>query len=275
MFNKLGMIAGSGELPKRVVEHCQKNGIELFAISIKGFGDKSLYESNNIKFIELSFGQVGKAIKFFKTNNISKIVFAGAVKKPSFYKIRIDFKGLFLLKNILKNKFLGDNSVLETVIIFFEKRNIEILEIDKVIDNIKFEKGFNSNSTTELNNDFLDNVNLGKGVLEKLSNLDIGQSIAIQQKNVIGIECVEGTKELINRCGIIKYKNGDRPILIKMKKIDQTRKADLPAVGPDTIEQLHEAGFSGIVVDYKNCLAVSLEKTIDLSNKYNIFIYGI
>ena len=60
-----------------------------------------------------------------------------------------------------------------------------------------------------------------------------------------------------------------------MKKNNQTRKADLPTIGPDTIEQLYRAGFAGMAIDSDNCLVLSIEKVIDLANKYNIFIYGI
>ena len=118
--------------------------------------------------------------------------------------------------------------------------------------------------------------NTRKRTLNKLSDLDIGQSIVIQQQNVIGIECFEGTEKLIERCSKLKYKYGEKPILIKLKKINQTRKADLPTVGPDTIEQLYKAGFSGLVVDAENCLVLSVEKLIDLSNGFSMVnIHGL
>ena len=38
-------------------------------------------------------------------------------------------------------------------------------------------------------------------------------------KNVIGIECFEGTEKLIERCSELKYKHGEKPILVKLKKV--------------------------------------------------------
>ena len=267
-MRNLGLIAGGGELPIKILDYCEKNCIELFTVVIKGFGDKTKYSN----CIELNFGQVGKAINFFKKNNVDNIVFAGYVKKPSLFKLKIDWKGLKLLKSILSSKLLGDNSILETVIKFFESCGINVLEVDKILDNIKFEAGFNSNIVCE---DYFDDIEIGKKVIEKLSDLDIGQSVIVQQKSVVGIECFEGTEKLINRCSELKFNVGRKPILVKMKKSDQTRKADLPTIGPDTIEQLHNAGFAGVALDSKNCLVVSIEKTKDLANKYNLFIYGI
>lgn len=272
-MKKLGLIAGNSDLPLQVRNFCKENNIDLYVTIVKGFGDPSQYDN----FIELKFGQVGKAIKYFKDNKVDQLVFAGGVKKPSFFnifEIGIDLKGLKLLKKILNNRFLGDNSVLETVVNFFQDEGLKILEIDKILKNVKFSKGFNT-SENSFDQEFLKDIELGKNVLEKLSDLDIGQSIAIQQKNVLGIECVEGTEELIKRCKNIKYKNGRKPILVKMKKINQTRKADLPTVGINTIEQLHDAGFAGLVVDSENCLVILIEKVLDLAKKYHIFVYGL
>lgn len=267
-MKKLGLIAGSGDLPIRVSEYCKNNNIELFTVVLKGFGDKTQY--NNL--IELDIGKVGKAIDFFKKNKVKDIVFAGSVKKPSFFKLKVDWKGFKLVKQILSNKILGDNMILETVINFFKSYEINVLEIDKILEHIKLGKGFNSNM---INKDHFYDIELGKEVINRLSDLDIGQSVVIQQKSVIGIECFEGTQKLIERCSELKYKYGKKPILVKLKKNNQTRKADLPTVGPDTIEQLYKAGFSGLVLDSENCLVISIERVIDLSNKYNIFIYGI
>lgn len=271
-MKKLGLIAGKGNLPVQIREFCKEHKIQLFVILVKGFGNKNDFQDYNC--IELNFTSVGKAIKFFKNNKVNKILFAGNVKKPSFNIFTLDLQSILLLKAILQNKFLGDDSVLSTVINFFNKKGFEILEIDKILDNIKLEKGFNS--FVKFQNKLLnDDIELGKSTLEKLSDLDIGQSIVVQQKNVIGIECIEGTEQLIKRCGEIKYTNGNKPILIKIKKVNQTRRADLPTIGPDTIEQLYKAGFCGLAFDYQNCLVMSIEKVIELSNKYKIFLYGI
>lgn len=273
-IKKLGLIAGNGNLPLQIVDECNKNNIEVVVIILKNFANRNDYK--NVKnIVELPITSIGKALKFLKNNDIKDVIFAGGVKKPSFNLFVWDLKAFQLLKMILKNKFLGDNSILNTIIQFLNDNGFNVLEIDNVLENIKFNKGFNSNIDFSGVNDFEKDIELGVSVLHKLSDFDIGQSIAIQQQNVIGIECVEGTKELINRAGQLKYNKGRKPILVKMKKLGQNRQIDLPTIGPDTIEQLYNNGFAGLVIDYQNCLVVSINKVIELSNKYNIFVYGI
>ncbi len=38
-----------------------------------------------------------------------------------------------------------------------------------------------------------------------MSDIDIGQSIIVQQKQIIGVEAIEGTDNLINRCSKLQF----------------------------------------------------------------------
>ncbi len=271
--NKLGLIAGAGDLPLQVVEYCNNKGIDLYVVVLKDFANPSRYQDQ--KHIPLSLFQLDKCLKYFKSNGVRDLIFGGGVKRPSFNIFKcLTPTSLRLLSQILKNKFLGDNTVLSTIIRFFNQEGFSVLEIDQVLDHIKFSAGFNTQFRFK-DEAFLQDIELGVQTLKALSNLDIGQAVALQQGCVLGIECMEGTKELINRCSNYKHPVGRGPILLKMKKTNQTRQADLPSIGPDTIMQLHDAGFCGLVVDSQNCLAISIKKTLDLADKYNIFIYGI
>ena len=80
---------------------------------------------------------------------------------------------------------------------------------------------------------------------------------------------------MIKRCKELKYEAGRKPILVKIKKKGQTKKADLPTIAPDTIKQLKESGFAGIFMDCKNGLVLDKEKVIEEANKEGIFVYGI
>ncbi|GMO59717.1 MAG: hypothetical protein Ta2D_05390 [Rickettsiales bacterium] len=124
------------------------------------------------------------------------------------------------------------------------------------------------------NNDYKIDIELGVKVLKQLGELDIGQAIVIQNGMVIAIECIEGTQKMLEKCKDLKYNKGRKPILVKMKKTSQTDKADLPAIGAKTIEQLKSSDFAGVVIDSKNSIILEKEKTITLANKEKIFIYG-
>jgi len=271
-FKKLGIIAGGGNLPLIIIEECKKNKIEPVCVLIDGFANIDDYKGINTKTVRMGF--VGKTLKFFKENKVEEIVFAGGVKKPSLSSIRTDFKGLVLLKELLKNKLFGDNEVLDTVVKFLEKEGLSILKVDEVLLNNKIKKGYEKNMKG-LDRKYSDDIQIGVDALKQMSSLDMGQSIVVQQGVVIGVECIEGTENLIKRCGKLKYKDGRLPVLVKMKKKEQTEKADIPVIGKDTIKQLKKAGFAGVAIEANNCLILNKEETLLLADKEGLFIVGV
>ena len=60
----------------------------------------------------------------------------------------------------------------------------------------------------------------GLEIFKLLGKADLGQSIVVQNQLILGVECIEGTDELINRCSKYKRKE-DRGILLKLSKYNQ------------------------------------------------------
>ncbi|HSQ97370.1 MAG TPA: UDP-2,3-diacylglucosamine diphosphatase LpxI [Rickettsiales bacterium] len=272
MFDKIGLIAGSGNLPLLIIEECEKKGIKPYVVLIKDFAKEEDYK--HLNNITINFGDVGKALSFLNKNKVKNVVFAGAVKKPDLKTIWPDLKGFALLIKLLKCKIFGDNTLLQSVIHFLEKENFEVLPVDAILDDVKISQG-QAGKFGLPNNDYQIDIDLGVKVLRQISDLDIGQSVVIQNGIVIGVECIEGTQELIHRCGQIKYNTGRKPILVKIKKINQTKKADLPSIGEETIKQVKSAGFAGIAVDFENNLIINKSGTIKEADKSGLFLFGV
>ena len=271
-IDRIGVVAGSGNLPISIVKECEKKNVKPFIVLIKDFAKKENYGSH--PYISIKFGDVGKAISFFRKNKVKYIVFAGGVKKPDLKTIWPDLKGFFLLIKLLKCKIFGDDTILQTTVKFLEKEGFEILPVDKIATDIKIQAGI-AGKIEMPDKAYNDDINLGIKVLKQIGDLDIGQSIVIQNGIVMGIECIEGTQKLIERCGQLKYNTGRKPVLVKIKKSKQTRKIDLPAIGEDTITQVKQAGFAGIAIDADNGLIINKESTIQSADRNKIFINGI
>lgn len=271
-IERIGIVAGSGNLPLSIIKECEIKEIKPYIAVLKDFANVNDYETSN--HILIKFGDVGKTIAFFRKNKIKYVVFAGGVKKPDLKTVWPDMKGFFLLFKLLKCKIFGDDTILQTTISFLEKQGFEILPVDRIVSDIKIEQGM-AGVINLPNEDYRTDINLGIKVLKQMGDLDIGQSIVIQNGIVMGIECIEGTEKLIHRCGVLKYNTGRKPILVKMKKTKQTRKIDLPAIGEDTIMQLKNNGFAGVAIDAENGLIINREETIKLADKHKIFIEGV
>ena len=271
---KIGLIAGGGDVPLKVIDFCSKNSIDVFMVSVKGFCDINRYKNKKIAYIETSIGFVGKTIKFFRKNNIKEVVAVGNLKKPSFTFIKMDWSGLKLLRKILKNKILGDNSILETVVEFFKENGLNIVNVNKYLETETMTVGFNGKIKFR-NKEYLEDIKLGVEFLKHISKYDMGQSVVIQQKTIVAVEGCEGTDKLIERCKDIKRSRGRGAILVKIKKTNQTDKIDLPTIGINTIKNLKASGFVGLAFDCKNCLVINSEEILKEADKLGIWVYGI
>merc|ERR1711991_257279 len=79
---------------------------------------------------------------------------------------------------------------------------------------------------------------------------------------ILGIEGIEGTNELIKRCGKYynKQLNNDNtfgPVLIKLPKLNQTLDLDIPVIGIETIKLAYKYNFFGIGFSEKGVLIVN------------------
>lgn len=266
---KLALLAGGGALPEMVASSCLHQGRQLLVIGFNGFTAPEFLAKYPSQTVRL--GQMGKVRALLKKNKIDQIVFAGHLKRPSWSQIRPDWEGMKMLWKLRKQR-LGDDALLRQLSAFFEKDGVKLIGADTLVPDSIMPKGVLTKQIPH--EDELKDIAYGQKLLKTWGDMDQGQSIVIQQGLVLGVEAIEGTDELIKRCGGYK-RSGSRPILIKTKKPKQDRRLDLPTIGIDTIRNAIEAGFGGIAVQANDALFLQPHVCIEEADKNGIFIIGI
>ena len=267
-MDKLAILAGGGLLPQLIVNERTRHEQETFIVAFKGFTDSEWVASHPHEWVRL--GQLGKTMKTLRKQGITRIVFAGHVRRPAWNQIRPDLQGLKLLWKLSRQK-LGDDSLLRQLAAVFQKQGIELIGADEILPQCVMPEG---SLTDEVPSDKQwGDIEYAFNLLTEWAKLDQGQSIVVQNGLILGIEAIEGTDELIKRCG--QYKRpGPGPILVKIKKPQQDSRLDLPTIGEQTILNAIEAGFSGIAVQEKQALFLEPANSIEMANKHKIFITG-
>jgi DUF1009 family protein len=110
--------------------------------------------------------------------------------------------------------------------------------------------------------------------LNTLGPVDVGQAVIVQDNIVIAVEAVEGTDSMIERSRDLR-RDGPGGVLIKLPKPGQEKRADLPTVGPQTIEKLKAAGLRGVAFDASNTLFIDRDATIVLADQYGLFVLAL
>ncbi len=276
MLPKLGLIAGGGDLPLQVIAHCLKIGRPIFGIGIEGQSAPDLFEGK-IPHVWCRLGALGKMVKTLLAEDVRDIVLIGAIKRPSFRELRPDFYGAKLVAR-LGIKALGDDALLSFLVRELESHGFSVKGIEEVLpaENILLQKG--PLGKREVPDFLLEDMKLGIKVARLLGRADVGQSVIIDQGLVLGVEAIEGTDALIERCGKLKKERFQslKPsgLLVKLCKPQQEGKVDLPTLGLKTLENLLATGFLGVVAEAEKTLLIDQKACQKFVDKEGLFVFG-
>ncbi len=266
----LGIIAGAGVMPLELIKTLEQKNLPYFIVLL----DETLAQHyQKYPHVIISIGQVGKIIEHFKNNGALELVFAGSVKKPNLLTLKVDLLGAKLLAKITKNKLFGDDAILSLVIEFLEERNFVVKGIEHYLNNILTPVG--NLGKIKANTAQLADIKLASMVAKKLGALDVGQGAIVENLVVLGVEALEGSNALIERCAKLKLSQMRSGCLVKMKKPQQEGRIDLPTIGIDTVRAIHQANFAGIALESRASIILEMQETLELANDLGIFIVGI
>ncbi len=265
---KLGIVAGGGQLPARLVAACRAMGRDVFVLALEGHADRASIVDVPQAWIRL--GAAGSGIRILKEQGVEEVVMAGPVRRPSVAELRPDlWTARFFAK--LGLKALGDDGLLRAVITEIEAEGFRVVGTDDILRDILSDSGVWG--VVQPDAQALSDIARGRQVLQGLGPLDIGQCVVVQQGVVLAVEAVEGTEAMLSRCAALR-REGPGGVLVKGAKPGQERRVDLPTVGVDTVRQASAAGLRGIAVEAGSTLVMGREEMIRAADAAGLFLTG-
>ena len=266
---KLGILAGGGDLPARVIDACRSAGREFFVIALEGQADAATVEAVPHAWVPL--GAAGKTIELLHQAGVNEVVMAGGVRRPSLKTLRPDLRAAKILARV-GTRVGGDDALLKGITAELEGEGFRVIGPDHILDDLLADTGVYG----AVEPDAAARGDIGRGVevVRGLGHLDIGQAAVVQHGVVLGVEAIEGTDALIARCRTL---HGDGPggVLVKISKPGQERRVDLPTIGVATVEAAAAAGLRGIAVEAGGALVVDREATVAAADRAGLFVVGI
>jgi hypothetical protein len=267
-MQKLGLIAGIGELPLAVAEEARTKGYEVIAVGLEPLANKALSSAvNEMQWINV--GKLGDIIGYLKKSGVKKAVMAGKVPKSLLYKSKItpDLRAIKLLFT-LKDK--SDDSILLAIARELKKDGITLLNTTEFTTSLLAPEGvITTEGPTE--NEWKD-IAFGWKIAKEIGRLDIGQTVVIRNQAVMAIEAIEGTDEAIRRGGILA---GGGAVIIKVSKPQQDMRFDVPVVGPDTIRSMIAVQARVLAVESQKSILLQRERIAREAEAAGMSIVGI
>lgn len=269
MPGKLGILAGGGDLPRRLAQACRASSRPYHLIAFQGEADAGALEGEPVDWTELA--QVGRTLDLLRDRGCEDVVLAGRVRRPALRALVPDARGALLLAKLLPRLVLGDDSLLRTVVGELEGEGFRVVGAEAIMGELLMPAGQLGRIAAD--EGALADIARGRAVALALGAADVGQAVVVQQGIVLGVEAVEGTSALIDRCAALQ-RPGPGGVLVKLRKPDQDRRVDLPAIGPVTVRHAASAGLIGIAAEAGGTLLIDRTAAIAAADSAGLFLLG-
>ena len=237
----LALIAGRGDLPALVAGACMTPPLVCGYDGIPLDGLKA--------DITFRLETLGSLLLDLGTRGVTQVCFAGGLDRPALDPTKLDAETAPLVPIFMQALQKGDDGALRVVADLFEKTGFKVLGAHEIAPDLLVQEG--TWGTMLPDGQMQDDADVAAAHILALSPQDIGQACVVKDGNVIAMEDARGTDAMLSG-----LKNHEGGILFKGAKAGQSRKLDMPTVGPDTLHAVHAARLRGLVVDAGSVLIV-------------------
>jgi DUF1009 family protein len=272
----LVLIAGAGEYPLRLARNLADHGERPFIAALEGAADPAAFGDADVQSYRL--GQLGSLLGELRRRSIIDIVMLGSLPRPSFGALRPEASTLKYLPYFARAFQGGDDHLLRGVVRFFEEQGFRVHGPADIAPELTAPRGaLGRRQAAPVQQALLER---GFSLLAALSPFDVGQAAILADHRVIAIEAAEGTDAMIKRVadlvarGRLKIGKGDG-VLVKAPKMGQDLRVDMPAIGPETLRNIADAGLSGIGLKAGQVLVGDRAALGRQADQLGLFIEGI
>jgi DUF1009 family protein len=96
---------------------------------------------------------------------------------------------------------------------------------------------------------------------------------------VVALEGPEGTDAMLARVADLKQAGrvsaARRGVLVKLCKVQQDLRVDLPSAGLATVQNAHAAGLAGVALEAGRSLLLDADEVRAFADSHDLFVIGI
>lgn len=271
----IGLIAGEGQLPLLTAKGIRAAGRRVVCIGLYAQYDEALPGMCDA-FGTAGIVQLGKWIRLMRKWGAEDVVMVGRVKKVRMYDPLYLFKQLPDLRAIrlwfgkLRHDKRND-AILTAVADELAAHGVNLIDTTEYIPEQMAHEGVMTR--TQPSAEHGKDIEFALPVVSRMGDLDVGQSIAVRDREIIAVEAIEGTDKMIKRAGELCRRGGWT--LLKIAKPEQDMRFDVPTIGLNTIENLKANNASCLAVEAGKVIMADKEAIIAAADKAGIAIVGI
>lgn len=268
--DRLGIIAGGGTLPRRIVRASLDRGRPLYVAALSGHCAPETVAGVDHGWFDLA--AIGHITDGLRRAACRDVVFAGSVGRPDLTRLRPDWQGIRLLPRVIAAAARGDDALLTVLVGYLEELGFRVVGAEDCLGNDVLAT---LGPLGRLVPDAAAQQDIDRAVTvaRALGALDVGQGAVVRDRVVLGLEAVEGTDAMLARAGALAPP-GRGGVLVKLPKPGQERRVDLPTIGVTTVENAAAARLAGIAVEAGGALVLDRDAVAAAADRLGLFVIG-
>ncbi len=203
------------------------------------------------------------------------VVFAGAIRRPRLDPETFDPRTAQLVPRILTAMQSGDDAALRVILDVFEESGLKVCGIEEICPDLVPGEGILAGEPSEA--DHRDAARAAE-ILAGTGKFDIGQGSVVAQGLCLALETLPGTAAMLEFAGrhaaLRPDPVGAKGVFYKAPKPDQDRRIDLPALGPDSVDQAAAAGLAGIAWQAGGVILMDRAECIRRAEAAGLFLWA-
>jgi DUF1009 family protein len=265
---KIGLIAGNGQFPFKVLQSAREQNVPVVIAAIK---EETFPEIESLGYPVhwLGLGELGKLVRLFRTEGIRQAIMAGQVKHVQIFGS--SFPDLTMMRMLAGLKSRNTDALIGGVTRVLAESGISVVDSTVLLKPHLAPEG--KLTRRGLNASEKEDVEYGRPIAQRIASMDIGQTIAVRDRAVVAVEAMEGTDSVIRRAGDLA--NKESLTIIKVSKPKQDMRFDIPVIGLSTIETMILSGATALVIDAARTLVFDREELTAAADSHNIAIVAL
>ncbi len=275
MSEPVGILAGYGLLPELVAKGIHASGRPVVCVAFRDSHETNLPEFCD-QFATAGIIQLGRQIRLFKKWGVREALMVGKLDKTRMFRPGRLWRQLpdWRMAKLWFGKLRHDKRtdfMLQAVIDEFALAGITMTDTTQYIPEHLADVG--SMTCREPSASQRGDIDFAIPIVQRMGDLDIGQAIAVRDREVIAVEAIEGTDAMMERASQLCPMGGWT--LVKLAKPNQDLRFDVPVVGVNTIEKMKALGASCLAVEAGRLIMLDKPRVIDTANRLGIAIVGV
>lgn len=271
----VAILAGSGDLPRIVIESLERAGRSHRILAFRGFAERSV-RARADAVVDLL--DIKTALDCLERWRPAAVTLAGGVSRPKPSAILGAYSLVRNQRDIKAVMQRGDDQLLRGVLDILEERGHRLVGVHELAPDLLATSGsYTSHRPSDAD---LLAIGVGMRLVGALSPFDVGQAAVVAGERVLAIEGPEGTDRMIARAGTVSRgflfrRPSVKGVLVKRAKRGQDERVDLPAIGVRTLKRAAGAGLGGIAVETGRTLVIDRDATAAMADRLGLFLVGV